>query len=1190
MKILILISFIYYSFQKRLNEIINFRGTKLEEKVYDVNFQKETFYLLQSSKIKVFNKDFSSSNIKYPNDVNINLLETSSFIHNETHFFISCTKDYILMIFRLESNELKLIKDFDYTDPKPENRKCIINLYGFNGNYSYVSVSYSFNNSNSIENKIYIYNLYYFNYSYINIPNKINFNISIQQTYDCAVINGLKYFCLYLDETGIRYFDRAISNLVNNVGQNSYLNISSNKSFTQIKIIKYSLNSIYLIGLIDNEGNQYHMLYNQSKNISEELDLNQIPYDGPSNLNLFSGYIQSTDEYYPVYYDSNSITITHLDIKNSIHTSLSFKPINSLDILFSRKINDNFIIITGYTHSYLYVLNYPSFDNSIQCSSLNLILGTKINYPVNITSDLKMSFDQSLNSIPFANKDSEVTIITESKDIIIIHIPETLIKENSFLIISFYDSNFYPSIISNTLPSLNSTIESLYLFNDVCKIILSTCYELCETCNSKGDQNKHLCLTCKDTFAKKNESEKEGNCYKNVCPENYAFYQEAFKCILCPEPHKGKWYYNDSINETACLYNSSDDCPENAKYYIPNIKQCFDKCPSDYPYFIPSKNECANSCPSTHNLIDNICIEKCPEYSLSENYECKCIGKVVNYSNGVITCEEIEGNYSITEQCREKSVKEKIEIGSNISEIKILYEIIERKDQITNQLEYKYYRYDEKEKVYYEMGVTSCKDTEVNKTTPVKNNITSRANETFDEGYDIFNPNDSFYDECTSYHDGKSDVPMSVRKSNYYQEIAFCESDCKYISFNPKNMTITCSCPFHSYTTNVKSTFSPIPVNEDFLKNTGNSALKCFSIADAIGNVAFAAGSAVSIGQVAMLIYYLFNNSTMYQNLLSAFMIIASPPRNNQPNGSIDNENHNYFNGGNINKKKNNNIEKINVMNSNNSKNDFRQNKPIFNIKDSNIFFDGNENGKNKNLKMNDGDINSEIISERKEEFDDMGPDFSVDAGEVVKDIIEKPHLDEEYIKNKKKKCIRPKLDDTYFDLNFNQAIKKKLPFFHYYINLLYYNQMILFMITKDKWNYTLTKISLFLNVILFSMLFNTVFINDSLLIYINENEGDLCLNKAFGRIILAVILTIIVNCVLKLLGLTKMEFEGCLNNEAKILKQTEKPAGIEGFVETELGHQNEGNNDDIDNNIDNQLGTNSEESEILYYKKKTNI
>ena len=144
-------------------------------------------------------------------------------------------------------------------------------------------------------------------------------------------------------------------------------------------------------------------------------------------------------------------------------------------------------------------------------------------------------------------------------------------------------------------------------------------------------------------------------------------------------------------------------------------------------------------------------------------------------------------------------------------------------------------------------------------------------------------------------------------------------------------------------------------------------------------------------------------------------------------------------------------------------------------------------------------------------------------------------------------------------------------------------------MITKDKWNYTLTKISLFLNVILFSMLFNTVFINDSLLIYINENEGDLCLNKAFGRIILAVILTIIVNCVLKLLGLTKIEFEGCSNNEAKILKKTEKPAGIEGFVETELGHQNEGNDDDIDNNIDNQLGTNSEESEILYYKKKNN-
>ena len=201
-------------------------------------------------------------------------------------------------------------------------------------------------------------------------------------------------------------------------------------------------------------------------------------------------------------------------------------------------------------------------------------------------------------------------------------------------------------------------------------------------------------------------------------------------------------------------------------------------------------------------------------------------------------------------------------------------------------------------------------------------------------------------------------------------------------------------------------------------------------------------------------------------------------------------------------------------------------------------------------------DIPNHQTIERNEENEDI-EDMGLDCFEKIK-----------------KKCIRPKLHDTYFDLDFNQA--KELPFLHYYINLLCYNQMFLFMITKDKWNYTFTKISLFLNVIQFSMLFNTVFINDSLLIYINENEGDLCLNKAFGRIILAVILTIIVIRVLKFLGLTKIEFEGCSDNETKTLKQIENVGSEPGYLNQEKLRES-----------DFQLVTNREENEILYYKEK---
>ena len=58
-------------------------------------------------------------------------------------------------------------------------------------------------------------------------------------------------------------------------------------------------------------------------------------------------------------------------------------------------------------------------------------------------------------------------------------------------------------------------------------------------------------------------------------------------------------------------------------------------------------------------------------------------------------------------------------------------------------------------------------------------------------------------------------------------------------------------------------------------------------------------------------------------------------------------------------------------------------------------------------------------------------------------------------------------------------------------------------------------------------MLFNTLFMDESLLNEINQKERKLCLGKAMGRIIASVILTILANCILKLLALLRMEFEG---------------------------------------------------------------
>ena len=1144
--LLIIILLLFFSSQTSLNDLTNVSVVDLEQSVYDVNFIAYTFYLLQPKGIKLINNDYRFYFSNYSPNSKINLKETTSFVQvNGTNFFVACTKDYLLMnlygghLSNATIIEQRQIFSYEEYDISPNNQKCTVDSI----DNKYVIVTYSYKDKNlKTNNSIYVFELdSEFNATYLNTVNFLtNYNLSnsYEETFGCVGLAEYKYLCIYLDSDGIYYFDSTINNTIISTSSSNLIR----NDVTQMKISKnhFDVNRgvfRYIIGMIDKDGNQYHQSLITTNSTYEFSQLNQIEYFGPTSVNSFSGFSKSISEYYPVFFGSDLLTMEHINNKDSIYTSVSFKSLKTIDVTFSSIIqpevsSKTYVIITGWENSYLYLIDYPQIDYSLKCSYSELFLGSDITYDLDITNNKpKISFDSSLNEIPIENINPGVTATTYIKDNIFyaqITTPEKLPSEKTNILFSFYEKNITPLNTSNPdLKPVSSKIESLYFFNPLCTISLSTCFISCKTCASKGKDDSHLCTSCKEYY-----NFKEGQCQAESCGPKYALY--SYKCILCPEQN-GKWFYNESISENHCLYNSSSDCPKIALLYIPELMRCTNECPSDYSFIISSKNECSKSCPKDFSLIleGSQCIDKCPSFSeLVNDTHCECISTSKKDSNGEVTCEEIKDfdkyNVKIGEDCLKILMEENLITDESL--FRIFKKIIKREGGITNQIEYRILL--KTQKGLIEVDTSKCLKTNVTVIVPIDESQidNGKVTETFEAGFDIFNPKDSFYDSsnCTSsrYDNGDSHIPISKRKSDYFENHDFCEFNCKYNSFNLENMTVTCICPFKPFSLEIKS-FSYFDI-EGFYENNATSSItmmKCFNSKDLV-SAAFIAGAVVSIGQVAMLIYYLLNNENMYQNLLSANNFNINPKNNNKdPNNNKE-----------INEK---NIDALKIS------------------------------------KMKAYNPNSEI-SKKKEENKDMGPY-----------IREKPHLEEENINNTKKKCIRPKLDDTYFDLNFNQAIKKKLPFFHYYINLLYYNQMILFMITKDKWNYTLTKISLFLNVILFSMLFNTVFINDSLLIYINENEGDLCLNKAFGRIILAVILTIIVNCVLKLLGLTKIEFEGCSNNEAKILKKTEKPAGIEGFVETELGHQNEGNDDNIDNNIDNQLGTNSEESEILYYKKK---
>jgi len=65
-----------------------------------------------------------------------------------------------------------------------------------------------------------------------------------------------------------------------------------------------------------------------------------------------------------------------------------------------------------------------------------------------------------------------------------------------------------------------------------------------------------------------------------------------------------------------------------------------------------------------------------------------------------------------------------------------------------------------------------------------------------DLGYDLLNPNDSFYkDICVKYTtESKTDILLTDRRNNYYKNYEFCEEGCSYIEYDFIGEKVHCEC------------------------------------------------------------------------------------------------------------------------------------------------------------------------------------------------------------------------------------------------------------------------------------------------------------------------------------------------------------------------------------------------------------
>ena len=104
-------------------------------------------------------------------------------------------------------------------------------------------------------------------------------------------------------------------------------------------------------------------------------------------------------------------------------------------------------------------------------------------------------------------------------------------------------------------------------------------------------------------------------------------------------------------------------------------------------------------------------------------------------------------------------------------------------------------------------------------------------------------------------------------------------------------MSVNCNCRFKKYS-KTERTFSSIETSEDFNKTDSISSnlMKCMKSLiknGALANGAMVTGSAISIGEVSLLIYYLIYNSSMFKSLLGPFMMLASPPQYKSNNDDV---------------------------------------------------------------------------------------------------------------------------------------------------------------------------------------------------------------------------------------------------------------------------------------------------------------
>ena len=242
-------------------------------------------------------------------------------------------------------------------------------------------------------------------------------------------------------------------------------------------------------------------------------------------------------------------------------------------------------------------------------------------------------------------------------------------------------------------------------------------------------------------------------------------------------------------------------------YY--SFKEKNETCSENFFYRNILTNECLYSC-SSEDLLNKIC-----KINIVTNSN---INEITNDIRNLIQNENItsdtniiiEGLNSIYQIITNEKMSENentnisiIDLGECGQKLLEVYELdyllilkIDTKlnDNTTVILNYEVYDSEGNEKLNLSL-CHNMKITTYSTYYPSEESI-SKINQLSDLGYDLYDPNDDFYqDLCSPFtSDDYTDILLSDRKKDFYENISLCEDDCTYKSYNLETKRVRCEC------------------------------------------------------------------------------------------------------------------------------------------------------------------------------------------------------------------------------------------------------------------------------------------------------------------------------------------------------------------------------------------------------------